>query len=61
MKEQIHVSLGKDGGRRPGQMRKSFKPRQSVIGGLLAAAVARRDSLGLGVMEEDEGDEGEVY
>jgi len=49
-----HAALGKDAGRRPERegRRKSFKPRMSVVGGLLsAAAAARRDSLGL--MEEE--------
>jgi hypothetical protein len=46
------TGLSKAEGRVP--RRQSFKPRQSVAGGLLVAMKARRSSTGWSMREEDE-------
>lgn len=46
------MGLSKAEGRIP--RRQSFKPRQSVAGGMLTAIKARRSSTGWSVREEDE-------
>jgi len=51
------AGLGKAEGRRP--RRESFKPRQSVAGGLFAARAGAIPSWGL--VEEEEGGEDDVF
>lgn len=50
--------LAKAEGRRP--KRESFKPRQSIVGGFLAAKATAAQNWGL-VVEEDEGGEDDVF